>query len=157
MNPKSNGPIKDLLLRNRQRDVRLNLTKFRRIVQSALDDEFGLAQYELGIYLVGPRTMSKVNQTYLDHDGPTDVITFDYTKELGHCGGDLFLCPAVAVSQAGAFRTAWQSELVRYVVHGLLHLRGYDDTTPKARRLMKQQENRILRRLGARVPIKSLG
>jgi probable rRNA maturation factor len=51
----------------------------------------------------------------------------------------------VAVSQSRRFRTRWQSELIRYVIHGLLHLQGYDDHKPSNRARMKREENRLLK------------
>jgi probable rRNA maturation factor len=51
------------------------------------------------------------------------------------------------VQQARRFRTTWQSELVRYVVHGVLHLLGYDDRDSRARRRMKAAEDALVRRL----------
>ena len=52
-----------------------------------------------------------------------------------------------AVAQATEFKTTWQSEVVRYVVHGVLHLLGHDDLQPDLRRKMKREENRLVRRL----------
>ena len=61
--------------------------------------------------------------------------------------GEIFICIDEAVTQARRFRTTWPSELVRYLVHGILHLQGYDDLTPAARRKMKREENRLLQQL----------
>jgi rRNA maturation RNase YbeY len=55
--------------------------------------------------------------------------------------GELFICVDEAVLQAKKFKTSWQSEIVRYLVHGVLHLLGHDDFKP-ARRKMKREENR---------------
>ena len=71
--------------------------------------------------------------------------------------GDIFVCLDDAVAQARQFRTTWQSELVRYVIHGLLHLRGYDDRHPAARRKMKREENRRLREITRRFPLAQIG
>ena len=54
---------------------------------------------------------------------------------------------ADAVKQAQEFKTSWQSEVVRYAIHAVLHLRGYDDLQPAKRRVMKREENRLLRGL----------
>jgi probable rRNA maturation factor len=51
-----------------------------------------------------------------------------------HLHGEIFICPEVAATQAREFRTSWQEEIVRYCVHGLLHLRGYDDVRAADRR-----------------------
>ena len=70
-----------------------------------------------------------------------------YQGELASLQGELFVCLDDAVKQAKEFKTAWQSELTRYVIHGLLHLRGHDDLKPAARRVMKKEENRLLREI----------
>jgi len=71
--------------------------------------------------------------------------------------GELFVCLDEAVGQCRRFRALWQSELVRYVVHGILHLRGYDDRQPAARRRMKREEERLLTQLAERFPFRRLG
>ncbi len=85
------------------------------------------------------------------------MITFDHSSpSAGATGqptcfhGEIFICIDDAVKQSRQFRTAWQSELVRYVIHGLLHLAGHDDLRPVARRKMKREENRLLRLLAKR-------
>jgi rRNA maturation RNase YbeY len=64
--------------------------------------------------------------------------------------GELFICVDEAVLQAKNFKTSWQSEIVRYVVHGVLHLLGHDDLKPGLRRKMKREENRLVRLLARR-------
>jgi rRNA maturation RNase YbeY len=71
--------------------------------------------------------------------------------------GELFICVPEAVAQARRFRVPWQTELLRYVLHGLLHLRGLDDSRPAARRRMKQAEDRCLRQLARRFRLAALG
>jgi len=147
-----------LYLRNRQRAVPLDGRFLRTLARAALaQPEFARQSWaELGIHLVGDRRMSALNARHLGHAGPTDVITFDYgTAPVGgpvpggRCG-DLFIGVPEALRQARIFHTSWPAEVVRYLVHGLLHLCGYDDTTPAARRRMRQAEDRLLRRLAAR-------
>lgn len=147
-----------LYLRNRQRAVPLEGRFLRTLARAALaQPEFARQRWaELGIHLVGDRRMSALNARYLGHAGPTDVITFDYgvapadgPVPNGRCG-DLFIGVPEALRQARTFRTSWPAEVVRYLVHGLLHLSGYDDTTPAARRRLKRAEDRLLRRLAAR-------
>jgi rRNA maturation RNase YbeY len=68
----------------------------------------------------------------------------------GSLHGEIFVCMDEAVAQARRFRTSWQSELVRYIVHGILHLRGFDDRRAAPRARMKREENRLVRELAAR-------
>ena len=70
--------------------------------------------------------------------------------------GEIFVCLDEAVSQARRFHTTWQSELVRYVVHGVLHLLGYDDAASRARRKMKAAEDTLVRQLARQFDFHSL-
>jgi rRNA maturation RNase YbeY len=70
--------------------------------------------------------------------------------------GEIFICLRAAVDHAPRFRTTWQSELVRYLVHGVLHLRGHDDLDAASRRRMKREEDRLLRELARRFRLSHL-
>jgi rRNA maturation RNase YbeY len=70
--------------------------------------------------------------------------------------GEIFICIDDAVKQARQFRTSWQYELIRYLIHGMLHLVGYDDLTPAGRSVMKHEENRLLRLLSRQFSLSHL-
>ncbi|MGA2543841.1 MAG: rRNA maturation RNase YbeY [Verrucomicrobiota bacterium] len=108
---------------------------------------------QLGVYFIHAAEMARLNEQFLGHAGSTDVITFDYAEgaEQGGSGGEIFISVDDAVASAPRFRATWQSELARYLVHGMLHLRGYDDRRPAARREMKKEENRVLKALSRRL------
>ena len=151
-----------LVIANRQRRKKINVRLLRQIT-SALLSERKLTEAELGLHLVGSRVMARVNWQFLRHAGSTDVITFDHLADdparpcaPGRLHGELFICVDDAVAQAREFRTSWQSEVVRYVIHGVLHLRGYDDLQPRLRRRMKRKENRLLHRLARRFSLAEL-
>ena len=147
----------NLTIANRQRTQKIKVKVLREITTVLLAELAGPAA-SLEINLVSPAQMAKVNQRFLQHEGPTDVITFDY-REAGADGplqGELFICPAVAVAQAREFGTEWRSELVRYLIHGLLHLLGHDDLTPGPRRKMKQVEGRWVRTISRRFALSKL-
>jgi len=146
----------NLVISNRQRTEKIN-TRLLRQLTSALLLDLKQTDAELGIHLVGAREMARVNWQFLRHAGSTDVITFDHlAADAGHptatgrLHGELFICVDDAVAQATAFQTTWQSEVVRYVVHGVLHLLGHDDLRPELRRKMKRAENRRVRLLAGR-------
>jgi rRNA maturation RNase YbeY len=103
--------------------------------------------------------MTRLNETFLHHRGVTDVITFDYAEGLtrGSIQGEIFVCLDEARIQARRFRTTWQDELVRYIVHGLLHLDGYDDHRKADRLRMKRRENELMRQLARKFPLEKLG
>jgi rRNA maturation RNase YbeY len=143
---------KELCLRNRQRSRSVDLPLLREIALVLLQDLIGANRFELGVYLVDPVEMTRLNEAFLHHAGSTDVITFNYASEAEgeELHGEIFICIAEAVAQARRFRVTWQHELVRYVVHGILHLLGHDDADPAARRKMKREENRLVRQLARR-------
>jgi probable rRNA maturation factor len=68
----------------------------------------------------------------------------------------MFICIDDAMAQARQFRTSWQSELARYIIHGILHLRGFDDIRAADRRKMKREENRLLRETSRLFPLSKL-
>jgi probable rRNA maturation factor len=159
--------VMHLTIHNRQHTRPVNRRLLRQIVTALFRELPQVKGAELGITLVAAPEMTHVNETFLNHEGSTDVITFDYSDlgtrnlkpetwnlELGtKVHGELFICVDEAVAQARRFRTTWQSEVVRYIIHGVLHLLGHDDHRAPARRKMKREENRLLRRLATRFPL----
>jgi probable rRNA maturation factor len=141
-----------LYLLNRQRTRPIDRRWLRWMVKGLLTDLLHLEEFDLAIHLVGEREMTRVNEEILQHAGSTDVITFDYSDSPRSepLVGELFICVDEALIQAKRFKTTWQSETTRYIIHGLLHLKGYDDLQPAARRKMKREENRLHKELGTR-------
>ena len=157
-------PPMNLVIANRQRTKKINVRLLKQIVAGLLA-ELEIGDTELGINLVAAREMTLVNETFLQHAGSTDVITFDHaldeTRQAASgkrkaLHGELFVCVDEAVLQAGEFKTNWPSEIVRYIVHGVLHLIGHDDHRAAARRKMKREENRLVRVLSRRFSLAQL-
>lgn len=84
-----------------------------------------------------------INQKYLQHDYFTDIITFDYC-EGDRLSGDLFISVDSVRENSVEFGTEFKDELNRVIIHGLLHLVGYDDHTEKDIKLMRSKENYYL-------------
>ena len=152
----------NLAIANRQRTKKINQRLLKQVV-AELFAELQITEAELGIILVGAQEMARINWQFLQHEGSTDVITFDYAgkrkaesrKKKKLCG-ELFICVDDAIKQAKEFKTKWQAEVVRYVVHGVLHLLGYDDLEPQLRRMMKREENQLVRQLEKRFALAQL-
>ncbi len=152
-----------LIIRNRQRTRSVNARLLRLIAESLLEKCLKTDGFELAIHIVRTPEMARLNETYLQHKGSTDVITFDYSDLAAVTGrpaaslrGEIFICIDDTLRQARQFRTSWPSELTRYVIHGLLHLHGFDDKAPAARRKMKREENRLLKEIGRLFPLRKL-
>jgi probable rRNA maturation factor len=165
-----------IIIVNRQRARKINSRWLKKITEALLAD-LKIREAELGINLVAAREMTLINETFLQHEGSTDVITFDHSDSVGddvrslkkkkseppHLGphnclyGEIFICVDEAVLQAGKFKTTWPSEIVRYLVHGVLHLLGHDDGHAAARRRMKREENRLLHELSKKFSLAQTG
>ena len=104
----------------------------------------------LNLILTPADTMARMNEQFLQHQGSTDVLTFDLREELvgedldDLCGGEIYVCPQVAMEFAKQFGTTPSYELVLYLIHGMLHLAGEDDLEEDARRSMRQAEKRVM-------------
>lgn len=147
----------DVRVFNRQRTRAMDTRLLRRMALSLLEESLGLENFDLTVHLVNARAMADLNQLHLGHEGATDVITLDYgAGDEAGLAGEIFVCTDVAAEQARLFGVTWQEELARYVVHGILHLRGHDDRSAKKRRVMKREETRLLRELGGRFRLSKL-
>jgi probable rRNA maturation factor len=153
-----------LALSDRQRLHCVDLRLLRQIVQALLGETWPDGSFDLAIYVVAAPEMIRLNETFLRHKGPTDVIAFSYAEASGPRSrlcpgllhGEIFVCADEAVSQARRYHTTWPSELVRYIVHGVLHLLGHDDLQSRARRRMKKAEDALLRLLARRFDFERL-
>jgi probable rRNA maturation factor len=152
----------NVTIASRQRVRKINRRLLKRITTTLLAD-LKIEKVELGIHFVAAPEMTRLNEKFLRHAGSTDVITFDYsaprrrTPDAGRqLHSEIFVCVDEAVLQARKFSTSWQSEVMRYIVHGILHLLGFDDSSAGARRKMKREENRRLRAIGRHFPLSKL-
>jgi probable rRNA maturation factor len=153
-----------LAIANRQRNVSLNTRLLQGIIKTLLTELLKLQDFDLSVIIVRAPEMARINETFLQHEGATDVITFDYANNSSpithHSSlplhGEIYICIDDALAQAREFRTSWQSELARYVIHGVLHLRGYDDIRAADRRKMKREENRLLKESARLFPLSNL-
>jgi rRNA maturation RNase YbeY len=147
-----------LSLLNQQRTRSVNVRSFRRVLTELLNQLVPDTEFDLGFRLVGKAEIIRLNEQFLHHAGSTDVISFDYSERGNRkfLSGEIFICVDEAVAQASRYRTTWQRELVRYAVHGVLHLCGYDDSAPSARRLMKRREERLLSQLARQFNLNEL-
>lgn len=101
--------------------------------------------------VVGPLTyifcsddrIIEVNRQFLNHDYFTDIITFDYSSHK-RISGDMFISMDTVKSNAELFQRAYNEELMRVVIHGVLHLCGINDKGPGEREIMEAHENAAL-------------
>ena len=116
------------------------------------------ARSELGLRLVGPAESRSLNACYRGHDHATNVLSFpalpSATSVAGWLG-DLVLCPAVVRAEARAQGKSARAHWAHLVVHGVLHLLGFDHEHPQQARRMERREIACLRRIGIANPYRA--
>lgn len=125
----------------------LGAARVRRAVATVLRAE--RRQADISVTFVGLTTIRRMNQEYLGHEGPTDVISFALPNPDGHLAGDIYICKAVAERNARRHEVSLRQELTRLVIHGTLHVLGYEHPEDDARAdsPMWHRQERYLKRV----------
>ena len=110
----------------------------------AVAKEYGKKTGDIGYLFVGHEKILEVNREYLGHDYYTDIITFDYT-EGDTINGDIIISTETVASNAQLQVTSYGEELLRVIIHGILHLCGINDKGPGEREVMEAAENKALK------------
>jgi probable rRNA maturation factor len=127
-----------------QEQVPVDRGRMREVARAVLEGE-GVADYEISLAYVDNATIHRLNQRYLGHDEPTDVLTFPLSEpQARRLAGEVVLGAEVARDQAASRGHDVQAELALYVIHGLLHLCGYDDATEANAAAMRERERHYL-------------
>ncbi len=119
----------------------------RRIARAALGDLLGC----YSVVFIDDEHMREINQRYLGRDDTTDVIAFafeDAPLTRDDCAGEIIVSAERAAEEAGRRGLDVQDELALYIVHGALHIAGFDDATPTQAAEMHENERTILAELG---------
>lgn len=115
------------------------ISKIESILE-AESKEAGMLQY----IFCDDAYLLEMNQKFLDHDTLTDIITFDYTEDLGALSGDIFISLERVKENAIAYDVSFEEELMRVMIHGVLHLLGEKDGTAEEKERMRSRENYYL-------------
>ena len=130
-----------------QESVAVDRVRMRATVRAVLDGE-DRPDAEISLAFVDNPTSQRLNRQYLNHDEPTDVLSFPLSEgRTGRLKGELVIGAEVARAQAESLGHDVQAELALYVIHGLLHLCGYDDHTDAGAAQMRERERYYLRKL----------
>lgn len=108
----------------------------REVRAVALPSSLFLESTEIDIAFINQIASDQAHRQFMNIPGATDVITFDH--------GELLICPLVAEHQAAEYDEPLWRELMRYIVHGCLHLAGYDDQDEEAEAIMHAQQEKII-------------
>ena len=149
----------DISLNNTQHKLPVNEQRLREVARRTLAEE-QVAEARISIAVVDDETMRRLNRQYLAHDYATDVLSFLLESEAPsgsdpgrsepprgngkRLEGEVILSVETAERAAVEFRWTSDDEIVLYLVHGLLHLMGYEDETTQERSLMRARETAIL-------------
>jgi probable rRNA maturation factor len=130
-----------------QEQVPIDRARMREVVRTVLEGE-SIPDAEISLAFVDNPTIHALNKRYLEHDEPTDVLSFPLSEpNARRLAGELVIGAEVAREQADSRGHDVQAELALYVIHGLLHLCGYDDKSASAAADMRQRERYYLGRL----------
>ncbi len=132
-----------------QEVVAIEETRIRSVCEKILLDA-GIVSGRIGIVIVDNETIHKLNADFLQHDYPTDVISFQVESELerGYLEGEVIASAEMAKDRAPEFAWSVKEELILYIIHGLLHLVGFDDLTDTDRKTIREKERYYLRYAG---------
>jgi probable rRNA maturation factor len=116
-------------------------------VRTVLEEE-GAKSATISVAVVDDATIHRLNRYYLQHDEPTDVLSFVLDENEKTLDGEIVISANTAAATAARFGWTIGDELLLYVVHGTLHLVGYDDRAPEALREMRDRERHYLMAFG---------
>lgn len=110
--------------------------------------EASIREAEVSVAVVDDSAMQAMNRRYLDHDWPTDVLSFVLEQSNDRLEGQIVVSADTATTASARFGWTAENELLLYVVHGALHLVGCDDATPEQRAEMRLREKACLAHFG---------
>ena len=135
---------------NLQKHYRIKSSNIKRAVKEVLRKEGRDAR--LSIVLVDNSRIKELNKQYFNSDEVTDVISFPLSNNKNSLSGEVIVSVETAVDTAGKRNISVEGEIVLYILHGILHLLGYDDGNEGDTRVMHEEESKILKTLGYNVP-----
>ena len=135
----------NVLITNKQTTHRIDEPQLRKAVLGVFD-EAGVECGEVSLAIVDDETIHGLNKEFLQHDYPTDVISFVLEKQPTQMEGEIIVSAETAYDTAENYGWPGEHELLLYVIHGALHLVGYDDKDPQKKRSMQAAESRHLLR-----------
>lgn len=127
---------------NEQNALQISLDSTRKLVERVIKEE-GQTCDEVTVYFIDTQAMCDLHQEFFNDPSPTDCISFpmDEEEDLGYrVLGDVFVCPETAIRYAEDHQLDPLEETSLYIVHGLLHLMGYDDIDENDREEMRRAE-----------------
>lgn len=122
----------------------VNPLKTKKWIKNASISE-GYELSQLNYVFCSDEYLLEINKQYLDHDYFTDIITFDNSEEDNQLEGDIYISVDRVRDNAATFHTDFDTEMRRVLIHGLLHLAGYEDSSEALKTAMRAKEDEYLR------------
>jgi len=135
---------------NQQTAVPVDPVQIKTAVRTILRDQ-SIRHGEISVAVVDDPTIHRLNRQYLDHDYPTDVLSFLLERSADRLEGEVIVSAQTARASAGQFGFSAEQELLLYVIHGVLHLVGCDDATPGEQAEMQDRQQAYLAQLGFQI------
>jgi probable rRNA maturation factor len=132
-----------ITIKNLQKKIPINPKRIKKAILKACSLGGVEKSGEVNICFINDNSIRKLNLKYLGKDYPTDVIAFDMSQGRTLCA-DIAISTDTASSNAKRFKTTPEYELYLYLIHGLLHLLGYDDKTQRQRKKMEKMALSVL-------------
>jgi rRNA maturation RNase YbeY len=137
-----------ILIEKRQKKIKISISQIKKVANQILKD-LGFNDHELSILLVDNNEISYLNQKYLKRSGPTDVISFsmqegDFTEINSKLLGDVVISLDEAKSQSEKKLESFEKEVFFLLLHGILHILGYDHENKKETIKMKKMEKKLM-------------
>ena len=132
---------------NEQSGVEIDERKLAVAARKVLTGE-GIEKATISIAVVDSDSIHRMNRQFLNHDYPTDVLSFPLKTTHSEIEGDIAICPDVAAEAATEYGWRTADELLLYVIHGVLHLVGYDDKSAHTKERMRERERHYLDSFG---------
>lgn len=136
---------------DQQNHLQIAPSRIKQAVEVALESA-GVHQARMTVALIDDAHIRRLNRQFLQEDESTDVLSFPMGRVGQRIEGEIVVSAERAVAVAEQYGWKPEEELLLYIIHGALHLAGFDDTDPTQRRRMRQQELLCLRRLGIQMP-----
>jgi probable rRNA maturation factor len=136
-----------LLLRNEQSRLAIDEPLLHQLL-GCVWHKAGYTDGEISLLITNNPTIHRLNQTHLQHDYPTDVLSFAYCQEPPHLEGEIVVSSDYAADEAARYGWPAEHELLLYLVHGALHLVGYDDRDEASALVMRERERAVLATAG---------
>ena len=133
-----------IVIVSRQRKLPVDRRRIRRAIRDILEDA-GVAEARVSVAVVDDPAIARLHQQFLGDPQPTDVLSFLLERSPEVLEGEVVVSAETAWTCAPHYHGTAADELLRYVIHGTLHLVGYDDTTPRKRAVMKKREDAYLK------------